>query len=90
MSEKVEEVKHKFGLDQKSSIEKINDVLEKKIEMIRKEIEEQHQNHKTLVDGRIQEYVLESENRIKNKYDENIKKIQDDLESLVVKIGVGV
>lgn len=90
MSEKVEEVKHKFGLDQKSSIEKINDVLEKKIEMIRKEIEEQHQNHKTLVDGRIQEYVLESENRIKNKYDENIKKIQDDLESLVVKIGVSV
>lgn len=90
MSEKVEEVKHKFGLDQKSSLEKINDVLEKKIEMIRKEIEELHQSHKTLIDGRIQEYVLESENRIKNKYDENIKKIQDDLESLVVKIGVGV
>ena len=37
-----------------------------------------------------QEFIEESENRIKNKYDENIKKIQDYLESLVVTIGVGV
>lgn len=90
MNEKVEEVKVKFGLEHKTALEKISDVLEKKIEFINQELEKKQSEHKTLVDGRIQEYVLESENRIKSKYDINIKKIQDDLDNIIVKIGVGV
>ena len=90
MNEKVEEVKVKFGLEHKTALEKISDVLEKKIAFINEELEKKQNEHKTLVDGRIQEYVLESENRIKSKYDINIKKIQDDLDNIIVKIGVGV
>ena len=33
--------------------------------------------------------ILESEKRIDGKYDENIKKIKEDVENLTIKIGIG-
>ena len=40
-------------------------------------------------DGKVQEYIVESELRVTQKYDGIIKNIQEDLESLTIKIGLG-
>ena len=44
---------------------------------------------KQIKDGKIQEYIVESELRITKKYDNIIKSIQEDLESITIKIGLG-
>ena len=41
------------------------------------------------LDGKILGYIVENEVRITQKYDELIKKVEEDLESLTLKIGLG-
>ena len=40
-------------------------------------------------DGKVQEYIVESELRITKNYDKRIKSIEEDLESLTIKVGLG-
>ena len=89
MNVKNEETKTKFALDQQENMKKIEELFRKRIdegnEKIMKSIEEKEQ----IRDGKVQEYIVENELRVMKKYDNIIKNIQEDLESITIKIGLG-
>jgi ribosomal protein L5 len=43
----------------------------------------------TLLLGEVEKVVVNAEHRIKQKYDTEIKKLEEDLESLTIKVGLG-
>ena len=89
MNVKNEEAKAKFTLEQKENIKKIEDMVVKKIDEVNEKINKEIKEKEEIKDGKIQEYIVESELRITKKYDNIIKSIQEDLESLTIKIGLG-
>ena len=89
MNVKNEEAKAKFTLEQKENIKKIEEMLVKKIDEIDEKIMKDIKSKEEIRDGKVQEYIVESELRITKKYDNIIKSIQEDLESLTIKIGLG-
>ena len=89
MNVKNEESKSKFALEQKENIKKIEDIFNKKLDEINKKLIEEMKKNEQEKDGKYQEYIVESELRITKKYDGIIKTIQEDLESLTIKIGLG-
>ena len=89
MNVKNEEAKAKFTLEQKENIKKIEEMLVKKIDEVDEKIMKDIKSKEEIRDGKVQEYIVESELRITKKYDNIIKSIQEDLESLTIKIGLG-
>ena len=89
MKTKIEESKNKFSLDQIDNVKKLQDMFDKRVEELKEKITKNIEDERHINDGKIQEYVVESELRITNKYDEEIKTIKDDLETLTLKIGIG-
>ena len=65
----------------------INDSLDKKIGVLSSDVKDQYNKYQNLIDGRVQKYILESEKRISEKYENDIVKIQSDLEELFTKYG---
>ena len=68
---------------------KIQEMFEKKVDETYDKIMNDIKDKENVRDGKVQEYIVESELRITKKYDENIKKIEEDLESLTLKVGIG-
>ena len=89
MNSKIEESKTKFSLDQTENMKKIEEMYDKKVDETYEKIMIDIKNKEDVLDGKVQEYIVESELRITKKYDENIKKIEEDLESLTLKVGLG-
>ena len=89
MNVKNEEAKAKFTLEQKENIKKIEEMLVKKIDEVDEKIMKDIKSKEEIRDGKVQEYIVESELRITKRYDNIIKSIQEDLESLTIKIGLG-
>ena len=65
----------------------INDTLEKKINILTDDVREQYNKYQNLMDGRVQTYILESEKRLGEKYDNDIEKIHNAIEELFTKYG---
>ena len=85
-----EEVKRQMREEMKNWMSKVDEAVQRKADQIKSELDEKRTSDKSLLDGRIQDYVLEGETRIRNQFEPAIKKIQDDIEGIVVKIGVGL
>ena len=89
MNTKIEETKAKFGLDQTENLKKIEEMFDKKVNEASDKILNDIDEKDKIRDGKVQEYIVESELRISKKYDDNIKKVEEDLESLTLKVGLG-
>ena len=89
MNTKNEEIKAKFSLEQKDNMKKIEDIFGKRIDEVNEKIMKDIKEKEEIRDGKVQEYIVESELRITKKYDNIIKGIQEDLESITIKIGLG-
>ena len=89
MNTKMEENKTKFSLEQSENMKKIEEMFDKKVDQTYDKIMNDIKNKENIRDGKVQEYIVESELRINKKYDDNIKKIEEDLESLTLKVGLG-
>ena len=89
MNSKIEEIKTKFALDQTGNMKKIQEMFETKVDDTYDKIMNDLKDKDNIRDGKIQEYIVETELRITKKYDENIKKIEEDIEALTLKIGLG-
>jgi hypothetical protein len=89
MNNKIEEAKDKFSLEQVESMKKIQEMINTKTGEVKDRIIELIHEESAVKDGKVQEYIVETELRINKKYDENIKRIEEDLESLTLKIGLG-
>ena len=89
MNVKNEEAKGKFALEQKENIKKIEELFNKRLEEVNEKINKELKEKEEIKDGKIQEYIVETELRITKKYDNIIKVIQEDLENLTIKIGLG-
>ena len=89
MNVKNEEAKGKFALEQKENIKTIEELFNKRIEEVNEKIKKEIKEKEEIKDGKVQEYIVETELRITKKYDNIIKGIQEDLENLTIKIGLG-
>ena len=89
MNVKNEEAKAKFALEQKENVKKIEEIFNKKLDEVNEKINKEMKENEAIRDGKVQEYIVESELRVTQKYDGIIKNIQEDLESLTIKIGLG-
>ena len=89
MNTKIEEIKAKFGLDQTENLKKIEEMFDKKIGEIHDNIMNDINEKDKIRDGKVQEYIVESELRITKTYNDKMKKVEEDLESLTLKIGLG-
>ena len=89
MNNKIEESKTKFGLDQIENMKKIQDMFDKKVDETHEKIKQDIDDKEIIKEGKVLDYIAEAELRITKKYDENIKKIEEDLESLTLKVGLG-
>ena len=70
-------------------MKKLEDIFNKRLDETNEKIIKEIKEKEEIKDGKIQEYIVESELRINKKYDDIIKTIQEDLESLTIKIGLG-
>ena len=89
MNAKNEEAKAKFALEQKENMKKIEEIYNKKIDEVNEKIMKSVLEKEEIRDGKVQEYIVESELRITKNYDKRIKSIEEDLESLTIKVGLG-
>ena len=89
MNVKVEETKTKFALEQKENMKKIEEIFGKRIDEGHDRTMKEIKEKEDIRDGKVQEYIVESELRITKKYDNIIKTIKEDLESITIKIGLG-
>ena len=89
MNAKNEEAKAKFALEQKENMKKIEEIYNKKIDEVNEKRMKSVLEKEEIRDGKVQEYIVESELRITKNYDKRIKSIEEDLESLTIKVGLG-
>ena len=75
MNMKFEESRQKYSLEQKENMGKIVEMIEKKMAYFDSQLDIKFKDHNTIIDGRVQQYIVESEKRI----DENIKKIKNEI-----------
>ena len=71
---KFEESKQRYSLEQKENMSKIIEIIEKKMAYLDSQLDIKIKEQNTIIDGRIQEYIVESEKRMKN----DILKIKND------------
>ena len=89
LNEKIENSKKIYSLEQIDSMAKIGDMLDKKIALLKNDLENDLNTTKSLIDGIIITYISESELHIKEKYDKVIAEIQKEISQLNSKIIIG-
>ena len=75
MNMKFEESRQKYSLEQKENMGKIVEMIEKKMAYLDSQLDIKIKEQNTIIDGRVQQYIVESEKRM----DENIKKIKNEI-----------
>ena len=70
-------------------MKQIEEMFNKKTGIVEDNIMKNMDDQKTIILGEVYNEIVKSEIRIKEKYDIDIKKIEEDLESLTIKIGLG-
>ena len=75
MNMKFEEIRQKYSLEQKENMWKIVEMIEKKMAYLDSQLDIKIKEQNTIIDGRVQQYIVESEKRM----DENIKKIKNEI-----------
>ena len=73
----------KVNDDQQNLIEQISKNVEKKIELLNKDIEKKRLDENSILDGRLQGYILESETRINKNIELRLKSKSDGKESII-------
>ena len=89
MNTKVEEAKANFSMTERGNIEKIEEMIKKQAGEVESKIMKNVDDNHTVYLGEIEKTVVNAEHRIKQKYDAEIKKIEEELESLILKVGLG-
>ena len=89
VNNKIKEGKEQFSLEQTEKMKQIEEMFNKKIGIVEDNIMKNMDDQKTIILGEVYNEIVKSEIRIKEKYDIDIKKIEEDLESLTIKIGLG-
>ena len=89
LNEKIENSKKLYSLEQINSMKKIEDMIQKKINLVKNDLENDINITKNMLDGTISTYMVESELHIKEKYDKEISEIKKEIEQLNTKIIVG-
>ena len=89
LNEKIENSKKIYSLEQIDSMTKIGDMLDKKIALLKNDLENDLNTTKSLIDGIIITYINESEYHIKEKYDKDIADIKKEISQLNSKIIIG-
>jgi hypothetical protein len=89
MNNKIEESKKNFSLTESKNIENIKKMVSDEAGAVESKIMEKVGEDHTLLLGEVEKVVVNAEHRIKQKYDTEIKKIEEDLESLTLKVGLG-
>ena len=85
LEEDLEKIRDKFktNLDNYSNI--VNDTLEKKINVLMSDLDEKFNNYKTINDGILQGYIIESEKRTQTKLDNELNEIKNAIKELYSK-----
>ncbi len=85
LEEDLEKIRDKFktNLDNYSNI--VNDTLEKKINVLMSDLDEKFNNYKTINDGILQGYIVESEKRTQTKLDNELNEIKNAIKELYSK-----
>ena len=89
VNNKIKEGKEQFSLEQTEKMKQIEEMFNKKTGIVEDNIMKNMDDQKTIILGEVYNEIVKSEIRIKEKYDIDIKKIEEDLESLTIKIGLG-
>ena len=89
MNAKVEDSKKNFSLTESKNIENIKKMISDEAGVVESKIMQKVTEDHTLLLGEVEKTVVNAEHRIKQKYDTEIKKIEEDLESLTLKVGLG-
>ena len=89
LNEKIDNNKKLYSLDQVDNLKKIGEILDKKIALIKNELENEMNKNKNMIDGMINNYVVESELHIKEKYDKDIDEIKKEINEINTKIIAG-
>ena len=89
MNTKVEESKKTFSLTERNNMKEIEEMFTKKTGEVESKIMEKVDEKHTVFLGEIDKAVMNAEHRIKQKYDTEIKTIEENLEELTLKVGYG-
>jgi hypothetical protein len=82
----IDSFKFKLNNEQKELTQSLSDKLEEKLGVLRSDFEKNKKEDQNIIDGRLQTYVLESEERINKNIDERLKKVKDEVENVTVKL----
>ena len=88
--EKIEEYKKLSSLENIDYMKKIDDMFDKKIALLKNDLENDINSTKNMIDGIISNYIVESELHIKEKYDKDIEEIKKEINQINSNIIVGV
>ena len=89
MNTKIEESKTNFSMTESKNLENIKIMIADETGKAESNIMEQVKKDHTLLLGEMEKTVVNAEHRIKQKYDTEIKKMEEEVESLIIKVGVG-
>ena len=89
MNTKIEDSKKNFSMTESKNLENIKKMISDEAGVVESKIMQKVTEDHTLLLGEIEKTVVNAEHRIKQKYDTEIKKIEEDLESLTLKVGLG-
>jgi len=82
----IDGIKKKINDEQSMMLNNISEKLESKINLLKSDIKEKNAQDEFIKEGRIQEYVVESENRIKKNLEIKINNIQQELDNITIKL----
>ena len=89
LNEKIDNNKKLYSLEQVDNLKKIGDMFDKKIALIKNELEDEMKKNQNMIDGIINSYIVESELYIKEKYDKDIDEIKNEINQINTKIIIG-
>ena len=89
MNTKIEESKTNFSMTESKNLENIKIMITDETGKAESNIMEQVKKDHTLLLGEMEKTVVNAEHRIAQKYDTEIKKMEEEVESLIIKVGVG-
>ena len=89
MNTKIEESKTNFSMTESKNLENIKIMITDETGKAESNIMEQVKKDHTLLLGEMEKTVVNAEHRITQKYDTEIKKMEEEVESLIIKVGVG-
>jgi hypothetical protein len=82
----IDTFKKNFNDEQKKMTDLLSEKMESKISVLHKEVQEGFKDDFLIKEGRLQEYVIESEERLNKIYHQRFNKIQEDIENINYKI----